>query len=48
VIVLAIDLKIILKELRQTLLDRWDLLQNEFDDIDINDILNEIEKKYIK
>jgi hypothetical protein len=39
---------LILKELRQTLLDRWSILQNEFDDIDINDIFNDIEKKYLK
>jgi hypothetical protein len=42
------QVKIILNELRQALLDRWTLLQDEFDDIDINDIFNDIEKKYLK
>lgn len=41
------ELEQILKELRENLIDRWETLQDEFDDIDINDIFNDIEKKYL-
>lgn len=41
------ELEQILKELREKLIDRWETLQDEFDDIDINDIFNDIEKKYL-